>query len=117
MWIEFRDDAGHKKTATYLPSVAQNQGGTVGSRQRTTARLKSLGASGRTGMHAAVCVTGWTKVETIDSLLRKGGFRGTVTERKRRELVLTRYQAVVSVASYQQYQAYRTNRPTGVAHS
>ena len=49
-------------------------------------------------------------MEAINSLLRKGGYRATVTESKRRELVLTRYQAVVSAATYQQYLAYRDGR-------
>jgi AMME syndrome candidate gene 1 protein len=46
-------------------------------------------------------------VEAIDSLLRKGGFRGTVTEATRRAVVLTRYQAVVAAATHAQYLQYR----------
>ncbi|OWF51526.1 AMME syndrome candidate gene 1-like protein [Mizuhopecten yessoensis] len=45
--IEFLNEKGHKKTATYLPEVAIEQG--------------------------------WNIEQTIDSLLRKGGFRGTIT--------------------------------------
>ena len=41
--IEFLNEKGHKKTATYLPEVAIEQG--------------------------------WDAVQTIDSLLRKGGYR------------------------------------------
>ena len=36
---------------------------------------------------------GWTKIEAIDSLLRKGGFVGKITEDVRRKIVLTRYQS------------------------
>ncbi|KAI8867698.1 hypothetical protein GQ42DRAFT_149275 [Ramicandelaber brevisporus] len=36
---------------------------------------------------------GWTKVETIDSLLRKGGFRGEITDKVRQSIKLTRYQS------------------------
>jgi len=35
---------------------------------------------------------GWDKIQTIDSLLRKGGFKGTVTPEVRRSIRLVRYQ-------------------------
>eukprot|EP00095_Tigriopus_kingsejongensis_P002894 maker-scaffold513_size150706-snap-gene-0.22 protein:Tk02894 transcript:maker-scaffold513_size150706-snap-gene-0.22-mRNA-1 annotation:"conserved hypothetical protein" len=36
---------------------------------------------------------GWDKVQTIDSLLRKGGYKGAVTPEVRRSLRLVRYQS------------------------
>eukprot|EP00047_Mylnosiga_fluctuans_P011381 m.21010 g.21010 ORF g.21010 m.21010 type:complete len:233 (+) comp3585_c0_seq2:949-1647(+) len=43
---------------------------------------------------------GWTKLETIDSLLRKGGYRATITDEFRRTIRLTRYQSVKATCSY-----------------
>nr|CAD7256308.1 unnamed protein product [Timema shepardi] len=58
--IEFHNDKGSKRTATYLPEVAPEQG--------------------------------WDQIQTIDSLLRKGGYKGSVTPDTRRAIKLTRYQ-------------------------
>ncbi|KYN03849.1 hypothetical protein ALC62_05363 [Cyphomyrmex costatus] len=44
--IEFHNEKGNKRTATYLPSVAMEQG--------------------------------WDQIQTIDSLLHKGGFKGLI---------------------------------------
>lgn len=46
----------------------------------------------------------WTHRETIDSLLRKGGYRGKITEEVRRDLKLTRYRSEKISVSYQEYQ-------------
>jgi len=59
--IEFYNERGARKTATYLPEVPSEQG--------------------------------WDKIQTIDSLLRKGGFKGTVTPEVRRSIRLVRYQS------------------------
>ncbi|CAD1476662.1 unnamed protein product, partial [Heterotrigona itama] len=59
--IEFHNEKGNKRTATYLPDVAIEQG--------------------------------WNQIETIDSLLHKGGYKGLVTPDIRRSLKLTRYQS------------------------
>ncbi|CAL8077704.1 unnamed protein product [Calicophoron daubneyi] len=59
--IEFVNEKGYQRTATYLPEVARKQG--------------------------------WNHLETIDSLLRKGGYRGTITEAVRQSIHLTRYRS------------------------
>lgn len=46
---------------------------------------------------------GWDKIQTIDSLLRKGGYRGAVTQETRRSLKLTRYQSETVSVSFQDY--------------
>ncbi|KAG1672978.1 AMMECR1-like protein [Nymphon striatum] len=69
--IEFYNEKGNKKTATYLPEVAREQG--------------------------------WDRVQTIDSLLRKGGFKGSITTDVRRSLRLTRYQSEKLTVGYQEY--------------
>ncbi|XP_015367323.1 PREDICTED: uncharacterized protein CG5902 isoform X2 [Diuraphis noxia] len=69
--IEFQNERGMKRTATYLPEVAEEQG--------------------------------WDKIQTIDSLLRKGGYRGHVTPETRRSLKLTRYQSETVSVSFQDY--------------
>ncbi|TPX48971.1 hypothetical protein SeMB42_g00950 [Synchytrium endobioticum] len=76
VWIEFRDQDDHKRTATYLPEVALEQG--------------------------------WTKIEAIDSLLRKGGFTGRITENIRRKIILTRYQSSKHSITYDDYQRLKT---------
>ncbi|XP_076349773.1 uncharacterized protein CG5902-like isoform X6 [Tachypleus tridentatus] len=58
--IEFTSDKGSKRTATYLPEVAPEQG--------------------------------WDRIQTVDSLLRKGGYKGIITNEVRRSVRLTRYQ-------------------------
>ncbi|CAH1759955.1 18038_t:CDS:2 [Entrophospora sp. SA101] len=74
IWIEFYDDNNRRKTATYLPEVAKEQG--------------------------------WTKEETIDELLRKGGYSGRITEKVRNRIILTRYQSAKYVISYDEYLEY-----------
>ncbi|KAI9495637.1 ammecr1 protein [Zychaea mexicana] len=75
IWIEFTNDQGHKRTATYLPEVMPEQG--------------------------------WNKQETIDSLLRKGGYRGAITEKVLKSIKLTRYQSSKAKAGYTEYVAYK----------
>lgn len=75
IWIEFINDHGHKRTATYLPEVIPDQG--------------------------------WTKVEAIDSLLRKGGYRGKIDDKVRKSIVLTRYQSSKNEVSFEEYKNAR----------
>jgi len=70
--IEFDDDdARRKRSATYLPDIAKQEG--------------------------------WSKHETIDSLIRKAGFRGELTDRLRGSLRTTRYQSTAAKANYEEY--------------
>ncbi|CAH0714138.1 unnamed protein product, partial [Brenthis ino] len=69
--IEFISERGSKRTATYLPQVATEQG--------------------------------WDQIQTIDSLLRKGGYKATITADMRRSIKLTRYQSEEVSASYNDY--------------
>jgi len=46
---------------------------------------------------------GWDKIQTIDSLLRKGGWRGQVTPEVRRAIRLVRYQSELVTVTYQDY--------------
>jgi len=69
--IEFLTEKGSKRTATYLPEVAPEQG--------------------------------WDRIQTIDSLLRKGGFKGVITNEVRLSIRLTRYQSEKMTVSYQEY--------------
>lgn len=80
IWIEFINDHGHRRTATYLPEVMVEQG--------------------------------WSKLEAIHSLLRKGGFRGKITEQVCRSIKLTRYQSSKCEVSYQEYLDYVAQRNT-----
>jgi len=76
--IEFQTEKGSKRTATYLPEVAPEQG--------------------------------WDHIQTIDSLLRKGGFKGLISSETRRSIRLTRYQSEKVTVSHQEYKDYWRNR-------
>jgi AMMECR1 domain-containing protein len=55
---------------------------------------------------------GWTKSQTIDSLMRKGGYRHTVTTDIRKTVKLTRYQTEKCIVSYDDYiRSRRRHRP------
>ncbi|KAH9498539.1 AMME chromosomal region protein 1-like [Bulinus truncatus] len=75
--IEFINEKGHKKTATYLPEVAVEQG--------------------------------WDRVQTIDSLLRKGGFKGPITPEVRKSIRMTRYRSEKITIAYSDYVAQKQN--------
>ncbi|XP_071726825.1 uncharacterized protein [Rutidosis leptorrhynchoides] len=49
---------------------------------------------------------GWTKMEAIDSLMRKAGFDGTITELVRKRISLTRYQSTLFTMHYGDYVSY-----------
>ncbi|KAJ1731179.1 AMME chromosomal region protein 1-like [Coemansia biformis] len=48
---------------------------------------------------------GWSKVETIDHLLRKGGYELTITKEFREAVKLTRYQSKKARLSYDEFLA------------
>lgn len=50
---------------------------------------------------------GWNQVQTIDSLLRKGGFRGHITQEMRQSIKLTRYRSEKRTVGYNDYQCWR----------
>ncbi|EGF78573.1 hypothetical protein BATDEDRAFT_90717 [Batrachochytrium dendrobatidis JAM81] len=49
---------------------------------------------------------GWDHKQTIDSLLRKGGFRGVITQKLRDSILLVRYQSSKIKVTYDQYQKH-----------
>jgi AMMECR1 domain-containing protein len=49
---------------------------------------------------------GWTKIEAIDSLVRKAGYNGVITEAVRRRINLTRYQSTLFSMHYSEYLSY-----------
>lgn len=77
--IEFLNERGARRTATYLPQVATEQG--------------------------------WDQLQTIDSLLRKGGYRGQITQDIRRSIKLTRYTSTECQMSYDEWRKW-TERST-----
>ncbi|KAH6569328.1 hypothetical protein BASA60_008248 [Batrachochytrium salamandrivorans] len=79
--IAFEDENGRKRSATYLPEVAEEQG--------------------------------WDHIQAIDSLLRKGGYRGTITPKVRESIILTRYQSSKKRASYDQYVQHKNRTSSG----
>ncbi|ERN16572.1 uncharacterized protein At2g38710 [Amborella trichopoda] len=75
--IEFNDSDNIRRSATYLPEVAAQEG--------------------------------WTKVETIESLMRKAGYNGTITESLRKRIRLTRYQSTLYTMHFSDYASYVKN--------
>jgi AMME syndrome candidate gene 1 protein len=69
--IEFLNERGSKRSATYLPEVAHEQG--------------------------------WDHIETLDSLLRKGGYRATITPDMRQSIHVTRYRSEKLTLHYTDY--------------
>uniref|UniRef100_A0A7N4NVI7 AMMECR nuclear protein 1 n=1 Tax=Sarcophilus harrisii TaxID=9305 RepID=A0A7N4NVI7_SARHA len=84
--IEFINEKGSKRTATYLPEVAKEQG--------------------------------WDHIQTIDSLLRKGGYKATITNEFRKSIKLTRYRSEKMTMSYSEYIAHRQHHhfQNGIGH-
>ncbi|KAJ2721105.1 hypothetical protein GGI07_004170 [Coemansia sp. Benny D115] len=79
VWIEFRLPGGARKTATFLPQIAVEQG--------------------------------WSKLQTIDHLLRKGGYNLNITDDVRRSIKLTRYRSQKADLLYEEYVAMRGTAP------
>ncbi|VDK49969.1 unnamed protein product [Anisakis simplex] len=52
---------------------------------------------------------GWDHVETLDNLMRKGGFRGHISEEMRLKVNVVRFQSDKVHMSYQEYVAYKAN--------
>ena len=58
---------------------------------------------------------GWDQIQTIDSLLRKGGFKGQITPATRQAIKLIRYTSEVIDMAYSTYMEYRERyQATGV---
>ena len=49
---------------------------------------------------------GWSKLEAIDSLLRKGGYKDLITHEMRQSIKLTRYQSEKCSITYEEYREY-----------
>ncbi|KAJ2771429.1 hypothetical protein IWQ56_001783 [Coemansia nantahalensis] len=80
VWIEFRmPGSSRKRTATFLPEIAAEQG--------------------------------WSKEETIDHLLRKGGYELAITKAARESVRLTRYQSSKAHLSYDEFRAMAAADP------
>lgn len=73
MILEFTDPDNYRRSATYLPEIAAQEG--------------------------------WTKIETVDSLVRKSGYTGQITDSMRRRFHITRYQSSLYTMHYGDYVA------------
>lgn len=63
---------------------------------------------------SSMCTTiaGWSKVQAINSLLRKGGYKEHITEEFRKSISVVRYQSEKSVVTYEEYCRYRRKHRT-----
>jgi len=75
--IEFLNERGSKRSATYLPEVAHEQG--------------------------------WNHIQTLDSLLRKGGYRAPITSDIRKSVQVTRYRSEKLTLHYNDYVQSKTS--------
>ncbi|CAF3258020.1 unnamed protein product [Rotaria sp. Silwood2] len=75
--IEFFNERGAKRSATYLPEVAHEQG--------------------------------WNHIQTIDSLLRKGGYKAPITSDMRKSVLVTRYRSEKLTLHYNDYIQSKVN--------
>lgn len=60
-------------------------------------------------LHYCSCPVGWDIMQTIDSLLRKGGFKGPIDHDVRKSLRLTRYRSEKLTLEYNDYVANKQN--------
>lgn len=51
---------------------------------------------------------GWTKIETLEHLLRKSGFRSKITSTLYQQIKITRYQSRKCTATYAEYLEYKS---------
>eukprot|EP00252_Welwitschia_mirabilis_P009168 TRINITY_DN2151_c0_g1_i1.p1 TRINITY_DN2151_c0_g1~~TRINITY_DN2151_c0_g1_i1.p1 ORF type:complete len:236 (-),score=23.73 TRINITY_DN2151_c0_g1_i1:20-637(-) len=72
--VDFTDPNGTRRSATYLPEVAAEEG--------------------------------WTKKQTINSLMYKAGYMGLITESLRKSARVTRYQSTLYTMHYEDYVTY-----------
>eukprot|EP00246_Nothoceros_aenigmaticus_P006325 TRINITY_DN19152_c0_g1_i1.p1 TRINITY_DN19152_c0_g1~~TRINITY_DN19152_c0_g1_i1.p1 ORF type:complete len:208 (-),score=25.00 TRINITY_DN19152_c0_g1_i1:248-871(-) len=72
--LEFTSPDKTRRSATYLPEVAAQEG--------------------------------WTKLEAIDSLVRKAGYTGVITDSFRKKFRVTRYQSSWFTMHYSDYVSY-----------
>ncbi|MBA0596211.1 hypothetical protein Gorai_013042 [Gossypium raimondii] len=93
--IEFVDDYNTRRSATYLPEAC------LAALTANTVRTKKL-------PYPVPCNSnnGWTRVEAIDSLIRKAGFSGPITESLRKRIKLTRYQSTLFTMHYSDYASH-----------
>lgn len=59
---------------------------------------------------------GWDQIQTIDSLLRKGGYRGQITPEVRNSIKLTRYRSSETHLSYNEYRSIVDQRQSKVSN-
>ena len=78
-------------------------------------KFKSEGGSMRSATYLPHVPTeaGWNKIQTIDSLLRKGGYKAPVTPEYRKSIKLVRYQSEMISVSYADYLFHSRSRSQG----
>lgn len=102
--IEFTEPVtGIKRNATYLPEVPAHEGTIF---DDTNFRLAYKSVSYGNISYGYFSFAGWTKIEAIDSLVRKAGYNGEITESVRRRIHLTRYQSTLFSMHYSEYLSY-----------
>ena len=103
--------AGYERAADWRDWDADVHGVTIefedpgaddGTRGGAHDQPRSFGA---TYLPGVIREQGWSKEEAMESLARKAGFEGAVTEDVRRAMRVTRYRSSVARATYAEYEA------------
>ena len=105
--IKFRLENGQLGSATFLPEVMVEHGNLfeflwLYCSSTPALVLFGLFVSDVQLTHVSRR-TGMTKVQAIDRLFRKGGYKGVITQELRESVKLTRYQSEKLTVSYEDY--------------
>ncbi|KAA1121983.1 hypothetical protein PGTUg99_013559 [Puccinia graminis f. sp. tritici] len=106
-------DAENSTSPDALASVLSQVQATPSTTRTSRNRPRSWAGHKRRQMMSATYLPdvageqGWTKVEAIDSAIRKAGWRGPITPALRSSLIIERYQSSKYTATYQDWKEWR----------
>ncbi|OAV86862.1 hypothetical protein PTTG_03556 [Puccinia triticina 1-1 BBBD Race 1] len=106
-------DAEHSASPDALVDVLSQVQATPSATPISRNRPRSWAGQNRRRMMSATYLPdvageqGWTKVEAIDSAIRKAGWKGPITPALRSSLIIERYQSSKFTATYQDWKDWR----------
>ena len=115
MVLEFTDPVLKcRRSATYLPEVAEQEGkcgqhlecSSLSCRPHHAFYFAHIIVNSCRFAHFCLLLPGWTKLVAIDSLVRKSGYSGPITDSFRTKLRITRYQSSLYTMTFADYSLY-----------
>ncbi len=94
-------------TATSSGAQANGSAAANGSARTSSGSSRSRSVLTATYLPDVIPDQGWTKVEAIDSAMRKAGWNGRITEDMRRSLRVRRYRSEKLARTYEDFVAWR----------